>query len=86
SEKLGIMAGDKIVSIEGENVAGVGITNNDVASKLRGDKDTKVSVAIKRRGATNPLDFEITRDKIPIYSLDAAYMATDKVGYIKLNR
>lgn len=86
SEKLGIMAGDKIVSIEGENVAGVGITNNDVAEKLRGDKGTKVSVAIRRRGAKEPLDFEITRDKIPIFSLDAAYMASDKVGYIKLNR
>lgn len=86
SEKLGIMAGDKIVSIEGENVAGTGITNNDVASKLRGDKGTVVNVAIMRRGARGPLDFEIMRDKIPIFSLDAAYMATDKVGYIKLNR
>lgn len=86
SEKLGIQAGDKIVSIEGENVAGVGITNSDVAAKLRGDKDTKVSVAIKRRGAKGPLDFEIVRDEIPIFSLDAAYMATENVGYIKLNR
>lgn len=86
SEKLGIMAGDKIVSIEGENVAGVGINNNDVALRLRGAKDTKVNVAILRRGAKGPLDFEIIRDKIPIYSLDAAYMATDEVGYIKLNR
>jgi len=86
SEKLGIMAGDKIVSIEGENVAGTGITNQDVAAKLRGDKGTKVNVGIKRRGTKGALDFEITRDEIPIYSLDAAYMATDKVGYIKLNR
>lgn len=86
SEKLGIMAGDKIVGIEGENVAGVGINNNDVALRLRGAKDTKVNVAILRRGAKGPLDFEIVRDKIPIYSLDAAYMATDEVGYIKLNR
>lgn len=86
SEKLGIMAGDKIVSIEGENVAGTGITNQDVAAKLRGDKGTKVNVGIKRRGTDGALDFEIIRDKIPIFSLDAAYMATDKVGYIKLNR
>jgi len=86
SEKLGIMAGDKIVSIEGENVAGTGITNQDVTAKLRGDKGTKVNVGIKRRGTKGALDFEIIRDKIPIFSLDAAYMATDKVGYIKLNR
>jgi carboxyl-terminal processing protease len=86
SEKLGIMAGDKIVSIEGENVAGVGINNNDVAKRLRGAKDTKVTVAILRKGTASPLDFDIVRDKIPIYSLDAAYMVNDKVGYIKLNR
>lgn len=86
SEKLGIMAGDKIVSIEGENVAGIGITNNDVAAKLRGDKGTQVSVGILRRGSKGALDFDIVRDKIPIYSLDASYMINDKVGYIKLNR
>jgi carboxyl-terminal processing protease len=86
SEKLGIMAGDKIVSIEGENVAGTGITNQDVTTKLRGDKGTKVNVGIMRRGVDGALDFEIIRDEIPIYSMDAAYMATDKVGYIKLNR
>jgi carboxyl-terminal processing protease len=86
SEALGIMAGDKIVSIEGENVAGIGITNKDVADKLRGDKGTMVNVGIRRRGAKKVLDFDIIRDKIPIYSMDASYMATDKVGYIKLNR
>ncbi len=86
SEKLGIQAGDKIISVEGEIVAGVGITNNDVASRLRGAKDTKVSVAIQRRGAKELLDFNITRDKIPIYSMDAAYMVNENIGYIKLNR
>lgn len=86
SESLGIMAGDKIVSIEGVNVAGVGITNKDVTEKLRGSKGTKVNVGIERRGNKDPLDFEITRDEIPIYSLDASYMVDDKIGYIKLNR
>ncbi len=86
SEKLGIMAGDKIVTIDGELVAGNGVTNSDVTSKLRGDKGTKVAVGIKRKGNKKSLDFEIIRDKIPIYSLDASYMATDKIGYIKLNR
>ncbi|MGD9993361.1 MAG: S41 family peptidase [Salinivirgaceae bacterium] len=88
SEKVGILAGDRIVSIDGENVAGVKITNEMVFDRLRGKKGTKVVVAIKRRGEKDLLDFEIIRDKIPIYSLDAAYMVSkkDKVGYIKLNR
>ncbi|NEN24691.1 S41 family peptidase [Cryomorpha ignava] len=86
SESLGIMAGDRIVSIEGENVAGVGITNKDVTDKLRGSKGTIVNVGISRRGTKDPLDFEIIRDEIPIYSLDASYMVNDKIGYIKLNR
>ena len=86
SETLGIQAGDKIVSIDGENVAGVGITNSDVTSSLRGTKGTEVTVGIKRRGQKNALIFDIVRDEIPLYSLDASYMATDKVGYIKINR
>lgn len=86
SEKLGILAGDKILTIDGELVAGTGITNSGVADRLRGDKGTEVTVGIRRKGSRKPLEFEITRDEIPIYSLDAAYMATDKIGYIKLNR
>lgn len=86
SETLGIMAGDKIVSIDGENVAGVGITNGDVTSSLRGAKGTEVTVGIRRRGYNKALVFDITRDEIPLYSLDASYMATDKIGYIKINR
>jgi carboxyl-terminal processing protease len=86
SDKLGIQAGDKIVSIEGIVVAGVGITNDDVTTKLRGAKDTKVNVGIRRSGEKKVLEFEIIRDKIPIFSLDAAYMIDDKIGYIKLNR
>ncbi len=86
SEKLGIQAGDRIVKIDGENVAGIGIKNKDVTDKLRGDKGTIVTVNIKRRGEKELLDFEIIRDKIPIFSLDAAYMVTDEIGYIKINR
>lgn len=86
SESLGIQAGDKIVEIDGENVGGIGITNSDVTTSLRGPKDTRVTVGIKRRGVPELMNFEIVRDEIPIYSLDAAYMATDKIGYIKLNR
>lgn len=86
SEKLGIQASDRIVKIDGENVAGIGIKNKDVTDKLRGDKGTIVTVNIKRRGEKELLDFEIIRDKIPIFSLDAAYMVNDEIGYIKLNR
>jgi carboxyl-terminal processing protease len=86
SEKLGVKAGDRIIKIEDILVAGVGVTNKDVRDKLLGDKGTKVKISIQRKGENKLLDFTITRDKIPIYSLDAAYMITPEVGYIKLNR
>jgi carboxyl-terminal processing protease len=86
SEELGILSGDRIVTIEGENVAGIGIKNKDVMEKLRGDKGSKVTVGIKRRGVKKIIDFTITRAKIPIFSVDAAYMAAPDVGYIKVNR
>ena len=86
SEKLGIMAGDKIVTIEGKNVAGIGIANNDVMTQLRGPKGTKVSVGIKRKNVRDLLNYDIIRDKIPIFSIDASYMATPEIGYIKVSR
>jgi carboxyl-terminal processing protease len=86
SEKVGIMAGDRIVKVEGENVAGIGITNNDVYRLLRGEKNTKVTITVLRRYVKELLDFTIIRDKIPIYSLDASYMIKDDIGYIKINR
>lgn len=86
SEKLGIIAGDKIITIDGEKVAGVGVTNNDVMAKLKGPKGTQVNVGIQRRGAKELIDFPIIRDKIPIFSIDAAYMAEPTVGYIKVSR
>lgn len=86
SEKLGIKAGDKIVEVNGENVAGVGIKNSDVMAKLKGPKGTKVNVGIQRKGVKNIIPFEITRDNIPIYSIDAAYMVKPGIGYIKIAR
>lgn len=85
SEKLGLLPGDKIVKIENENVAGIGLKNSDVRDKLMGDRGTKVRVEIQRKKARKPLDFIITRDVIPVNSVDAVYMVTDKTGYIKLN-
>ena len=86
SEQVGIMAGDRIVLINGENVAGKGIKTSDVYERLRGKKGTQVKVSILRRSVKYLIDFTITRDKIPIYSLDASYMIDNRIGYIKLNR
>ncbi|MBL7952732.1 MAG: S41 family peptidase [Flavobacteriales bacterium] len=86
SERIGIRAGDRILSIDKENVAGVNFKNNDVMKRLRGKKGTKVDVAILRKGETEALDFTITRDKIPIYSVEASYIAEPGVGYIKVSR
>jgi len=86
SDKLGIRAGDRIVVIDGKNVAGIGIKTADVRKKLLGNKGTQVTVGINRRGEKNVLDYTITRDKIPLFSLDASYMIDKKTGYIKLNR
>ena len=86
SAKLGIQAGDRIVTIDEENVAGIGIKNNGVRKRLLGNKGTTVSVGIRRAGTKELLVFDIVRDKIPIHSLDAAYMLDKRTGYIKLNR
>lgn len=86
SEKVGLMAGDKIVTVDGENVAGIGITNRGVIDRLRGKKGTEVTVEIKRQRSDELLEFTIVRDKIPQYSVDAGYMVDDEVGYIKVNR
>lgn len=86
SEKLGLRQGDRIVKIDGVVKAGIKITNNDVLKLLRGTKGTKVTVSILRRGNPDLIDFNITRDQIPLFSLDASYMVTPKIGYIKISR
>lgn len=84
SEKLGIMSGDKITEIDG--VSAIKINREDVPKKLRGSKGTKVTVKILRPGTTQGIDFEIIRDKIPLYSVDASFMYDDEIGYIKVSR
>ena len=86
SERVGIMAGDRIISVNDSSIAGVKMQNTDVMKRLRGPKGTVVNVKILRRGVKNLIDFRIVRDKIPIYSLDASYMVTPEIGYIKVNR
>ena len=86
SEKLGIMAGDRIVKVDGELVAGTNISNTDVMKYLKGPKGTTVEVAILRRGVDELIDFSIVRDKIPIHSVAYSYMINDEVGYIQVTR
>jgi carboxyl-terminal processing protease len=86
SEKVGLRAGDRIVAIDNEKVAGIGISTAGVRSRLMGAKGTKVSITVFRKGEKELLDFTIVRDKIPIYSLDASYMLDKETGYIKLNK
>ena len=86
SEKLGILSGDKILKIENENVTGKKITNQFVFDHLRGKKGTKVNITIHRPGKKDLMDYTIVRDKIPINSIDAAYMIEPGIGYINLTR
>jgi carboxyl-terminal processing protease len=86
SEKAGILAGDRIIDIAGERVTGIGITTSGVRKRLMGPKGTTVKITIFRKGIPTLLDYTITRDKIPVNSLDAAYMVSKNTGYIKLSR
>lgn len=86
SDKLGIMSGDKIIKINNEIVVGMKITNQFVLDHLRGKPGTKVSVSIYRKGKKELIEYSITRDKIPITSIDAAYIISAGVGYINLNK
>ena len=86
SEEVGLVSGDKIVEVDDEVVAGVGVDNRKVFELLRGKKGTEVKVGVKRRSADDLIDFTITRDKIPQESVDVSYMIDDEVGYIKVSR
>ncbi|MDR1553696.1 MAG: S41 family peptidase [Prevotellaceae bacterium] len=86
SEKVGIMAGDKIVAVDGQTIAGVNITTDKIYKLLRGRKGTKVVIDIVRRSIKDILTFEVVRDKIPINSIDAAYEVRPGLAYIKLGR
>lgn len=86
SEAVGLLSGDKIVEVDGEIVAGIGISNRDVFDLLRGPKGTEVEVGIRRRNISETLHFNIVRDKIPQHSVAASYMIDDKIGYLKVTR
>ncbi|MCC7333236.1 MAG: S41 family peptidase [Flavobacteriales bacterium] len=86
SEKAGIEAGDRIVKVENETIAGIGITSEQVIKKLKGPKDTKVKVGIVRKNSLKVMNYTITRGEIPIYSVESPYMIDDNIGFIKINR
>lgn len=86
SEKVGILAGDRIVIVNDTTIAGVKMKTEEIMGRLRGPKDSKVNLKIVRRGVNDLLSFTVKRDRIPIYSLDASYMIKDKIGYIRINR
>src|SRR6185295_14350404 len=86
AESVGILAGDKIITINDTSFAGKHIEDRDVVNHLRGEKGTKVKVGIQRKGDSHLISFTITRDKIPMYSIDASYMIDRSTGYIKINR
>jgi carboxyl-terminal processing protease len=86
SEAAGIRAGDKIVEVEDSSIAGIAIESREVMDLLRGEKGSEVEIGVLRPHETKVLHYTITRDKIPMHSVDAAYMLDDKTGYIKINR
>ncbi|MFH1197659.1 MAG: S41 family peptidase [bacterium] len=84
SEAIGVLTGDRIIKINGKSC--VGFSNSDVLKKLKGEKGTKVTITILRPSDSKTLDFEITRDKIPLYSIDSAVMYDDSIGYVSITR
>lgn len=86
SERMGILAGDRIVQVDGKTIAGIGITNADVPKYLKGQKGSKVKIGIHRTGVKELLTFEITRDDIPLFSVSHSYMIRPGVGYIPVTR
>ena len=86
SEKVGIQAGDRIISVNDTTIAGVKMKNTDIMKRLRGEAGTVVRVTVLRKGVTEPIEFRIVRDNIPIYSIDASYMVDKETGYIRVSR
>ena len=86
SEKVGILPGDRFIAVDDSIIAGRKLKNTDIMKRLRGPKGTKVNIKVKRGSNAELLEFRITRDDIPLNSIDAVYMADGKTGYIRLSR
>ncbi len=86
AERVGMRAGDRIITVNDTTIAGVKMKNTDIMKRLRGPEGTKVDVGVLRKGSKEPIAFRITRAQIPIYSIDASYMVDGKTGYIRVSR
>ena len=86
SQKVGLMPGDKIIYVNDSLIAGKKMNTQDIISKLRGEKGTTAVVKVLRKGVPGLTEFRIVRDKIPIYSIEGAYMVNNNTGYIRLSR
>jgi carboxyl-terminal processing protease len=86
SDKVGVLAGDRIIKVNDSLIAGKNIPSNDIVGMLKGEKGTQVKVALERKGVHDLIEVEIIRDEIPLYSVDISYMIDDEIGYIKINR
>ncbi|MDR3250690.1 MAG: S41 family peptidase [Tannerella sp.] len=86
SEKVGLLAGDRILFVDDTLIAGVKMVNTDVMKLIKGKKGTEVRIRVKRNNIPDLIEFKIIRDVIPVYSIDASYMADNKTGYIRLSR
>ena len=85
SEKVGIIAGDKIITVNDTAIAGVKMSRTEIMKRLRGPKGTRVRLGVIRQGVKGVQEFTVTRDKIPVYTIDAWYMIDDKTGYIRIS-
>ena len=86
AQQVGLLPGDRIISVNDTIVSGVQMNQQDVVSRLRGPRGVPVNIQVQRRGTPELLNFRIVRDRIPIFSIDAAYMVTDNIGYIRISR
>ena len=86
SERVGIIAGDRIITVNDTTIAGVKMKNSDIQKRLRGKKGTTVTVQVKRAGVKELITFRITRDNIPLHSIDASYMLDNQTGYMRISR
>ncbi len=86
AEKVGMMAGDRIVSVDGKPYVGKVVTQKETLKRLKGEKGSKVKLGVVRRGTAKQLTFNVTRGDIPVKSIDATYMLTDRLGYVRVNK
>ncbi len=86
SERVGVLAGDRIIYVNDTVIAGVKMKNSDIQKRLRGKKGTKVTIKVKRPGVKELITFRITRDNIPLHSIDAQYMLDERTGYLRISR